>query len=85
MQVVSNGIYKSIEHRVVVNPKEERLSAATFFNPRPDCEIGPAPTLATSDEPARFRRISMTEYFSGFYAQKLTGKSYLDTMRINCK
>lgn len=83
MEILSNGIYSSLEHRVRVNPKMERLSAATFFNPGMDSEIGPAPSLLTPDAPARFRRVNMAEYFRNFFARQLKGKSYLDVMRIN--
>lgn len=33
MQAWSNGVYKSVEHRVVTNPKLERFSMAYFFCP----------------------------------------------------
>ncbi|XP_049382885.1 protein SRG1-like [Solanum stenotomum] len=29
--ILSNGVYRSIEHRAVVNAKQERLSLATFY------------------------------------------------------
>ncbi|XWS12440.1 hypothetical protein CRYUN_Cryun37aG0089000 [Craigia yunnanensis] len=31
MEIVSNGIYRSIEHRAIVNSTKERLSIATFY------------------------------------------------------
>nr|GMD08278.1 protein SRG1-like [Ipomoea batatas] len=57
LEILSNGIYRSIEHRAVVNSEEERLSIATFFNPRLDAELGPAPTLITPQNPAQFRTV----------------------------
>ncbi|KAF2305382.1 hypothetical protein GH714_004543 [Hevea brasiliensis] len=36
LEILTNGIYRSIEHRATVNSDKERLSIATFYNPRLD-------------------------------------------------
>ena len=82
IQIVTNGIYRSIEHRVTVNSAKERLSVAIFYSPRLDGEIGPAPSLVSSDSPALFKRIGVTDFLKGFFSKELNGKSYLDCMRI---
>ncbi|XP_031132287.1 protein SRG1-like [Ipomoea triloba] len=82
LEILSNGIYRSIEHRAVVNSEEERLSIATFFNPRLDAELGPAPSLITPHNPANFRTVGVEDYFKGLFARKLDGKAYIDVMRI---
>ncbi|KAJ7946239.1 gibberellin 2-beta-dioxygenase 8 [Quillaja saponaria] len=38
-QAWSNGVYKSVEHRVVTNPKVERFSTAYFLCPSYDTMI----------------------------------------------
>ncbi|KAL5577115.1 hypothetical protein UlMin_018814 [Ulmus minor] len=83
LEIVTNGIYRSIEHRATVNGKKERLSVATFLTPRLDGEFGPAPSLITAETPALFRRTGATDYFKGYYSRELDGKSYVDVMRIN--
>ncbi|GAB4855154.1 hypothetical protein Ancab_039749 [Ancistrocladus abbreviatus] len=82
LEIVTNGIYRSIEHRVVVNAEKERMSLATFYSPRLDGEIGPAPSLVTPQTPALFRRIIVADYFKEYFSRKLDSKSYLDYMRI---
>ncbi|KAF8391139.1 hypothetical protein HHK36_023440 [Tetracentron sinense] len=82
LEIVTNGTYRSIEHRATVNSAKERLSIATFISPNLDCEIGPAPSLISPHNPALFRRVRVEEYFKGHFAQKLYSKSYLDVMRI---
>lgn len=82
IQIVTNGIYRSIEHRATVNSVKERLSLATFYSPRLDGEIGPAPNLITSERPALFKRIGVADFLRGFFSRELNGKSYLDVMRI---
>ena len=81
---MSNGIYRSIEHRATVNSKKERMSVATFLIPKMDAMIGPSPSLVTPDRPPLFKRISMFEYYDGFYKSELGGKSqHLDFIRIH--
>ncbi|KAI4333454.1 hypothetical protein L6164_018265 [Bauhinia variegata] len=83
LEIITNGIYRSIEHRATVNSTKERLSIATFHMPRYEVEIGPAASLLTKQTPALFKRIRVKEYFEGLFARRLDGISYLDAMRIN--
>ncbi|ESR62843.1 hypothetical protein CICLE_v10015853mg [Citrus x clementina] len=83
MEIVSNGIYRSIEHRALVNSSKERLSIATFYSSRLDSELGPAPSLIGPSNPAIFRRMPLEEYFKEFFARRLNGKAYLDFMRVD--
>ncbi|KAL3534338.1 hypothetical protein ACH5RR_002799 [Cinchona calisaya] len=82
IEIVTNGIYKSIEHRVTVNMHIERISIATFLLAKLDGDIGPAPSLITPTTPANFRRIDMVDYLRKIFARELDGKSFLDAMRI---
>ncbi|KAK3206640.1 hypothetical protein Dsin_020686 [Dipteronia sinensis] len=82
LEILSNGTYRSVEHRATVNSLKERLSVATFCSPRLDGEIGPAPSLVTQETPAKFRRIRVEEFYKGRFSRKLDRKSYLDTIRI---
>ncbi|XP_059624006.1 protein SRG1-like [Cornus florida] len=83
LEIVTNGAYRSIEHRATVNSVKERLSIATFYNPKYDGEMGPAPSLITPQTPEAFKRVAVADYFRGLFARELNGKSYLDAMRIN--
>ncbi|KAK6229226.1 hypothetical protein SCA6_018177 [Theobroma cacao] len=82
LEMVTNGAYRSIEHRATVNCEIERLSIATFWSPRYDGEVGPAPSLISPEKPVLFKKLRVEEYFKGLFARELQGKSYLDTMRI---
>ncbi|KAF8019279.1 hypothetical protein BT93_G0068 [Corymbia citriodora subsp. variegata] len=82
LEIVTNGTYRSIEHRATVNSVKERLSIATFYSPKLEGELGPAPSLITLDNPALFKRIGVADYIRGLFARKLQGKSYIDVMRI---
>ncbi|KAL3747302.1 hypothetical protein ACJRO7_016134 [Eucalyptus globulus] len=45
LEVLSNGRYKSVWHRVMAVESGSRLSVATFYNPAGDAVISPAPKL----------------------------------------
>ncbi|KAL3376966.1 hypothetical protein AABB24_003407 [Solanum stoloniferum] len=82
LEIVTNGIYKSTEHRAIVNEDKERISIATFLSPKLDGDLGPAPSLLTPQCPAEFRRIGVADYFKGYFSRELVGKSYVDSIRI---
>ncbi|XP_021722463.1 protein SRG1-like [Chenopodium quinoa] len=82
LEIMSNGMYRSVMHRAVVNATKERLSIATFVSPSLDREIGPNPRLINSINRAKFKRISMKDYWKGFVDRPLDGRRYLDGVRI---
>nr|BAG06705.1 1-aminocyclopropane-1-carboxylate oxidase [Ficus carica] len=45
LEVITNGRYKSVMHRVVAQPDGNRMSLASFYNPGSDAVIYPAPAL----------------------------------------
>ncbi|XP_073007904.1 1-aminocyclopropane-1-carboxylate oxidase 1-like [Typha latifolia] len=61
VEVVSNGIYKSIRHRVLADKNGSRLSIATFYNPGPNAIISPAPKLVY---PGRYRFKDYLNYYT---------------------
>ncbi|KAK8484996.1 hypothetical protein V6N13_063035 [Hibiscus sabdariffa] len=82
LEILTNGTYTSIEHRAVVNSEEERLSIATFYSPKLDAEIGPAPSLVTPQTPPKFKTMLVSDYFKRLFKRRLGGKSQLDDLRI---
>ncbi|XP_058095197.1 oxoglutarate-dependent flavonoid 7-O-demethylase 1-like [Magnolia sinica] len=83
LEIVSNGMYRSIEHRATVNSMHERLSIAAFHNPKLTGEIGPAPSLISPQTPPQFRRVSVEKYLKELFTRKLEGKAYVDYLRID--
>ncbi|MCE0480777.1 hypothetical protein HAX54_037885 [Datura stramonium] len=70
LEIVTNGAYRSIEHRAVVNSEKERLSIATFYSIKLDGQIGPAPSIISAKNPAKFRSIGTAYYVRGLFARK---------------
>ncbi|XP_076893115.1 oxoglutarate-dependent flavonoid 7-O-demethylase 1-like [Bidens hawaiensis] len=82
MEIVSNGVYKSIEHQAIVNSNNERMSVATFYSSSMGTDLGPARSLVEKHNVANFQRVPLETYFKEFFARKLDGKSYLDIMKL---
>ncbi|XP_024969019.1 probable 2-oxoglutarate-dependent dioxygenase At5g05600 [Cynara cardunculus var. scolymus] len=81
LQVLSNAIYKSVEHRVVVNPDKERVSLAYFYNPKNDLLIQPIPELVTSKTPALYPSMTFDEYRRFIRTRGPHGKVQVDSLK----
>ncbi|CAN1189331.1 Protein SRG1 [Linum perenne] len=81
LEIITNGVYRSIEHRAMVNLEKKRMSIACFHSPRFDGEVAPAPSLVNGeDKPALFKSVTVREFFKGFFSRELQGKSYLEDL-----
>ncbi|KAJ0830105.1 putative aminocyclopropanecarboxylate oxidase [Helianthus annuus] len=50
LEVITNGRYKSVMHRVIAQSDGTRMSIASFYNPGSDAVIYPAPQLVNKGE-----------------------------------
>ncbi|KAL0398813.1 UNVERIFIED_CONTAM: 1-aminocyclopropane-1-carboxylate oxidase [Sesamum radiatum] len=50
LEVITNGKYKSVMHRVIAQTDGTRMSIASFYNPGSDAVIYPAPALVEKEE-----------------------------------
>ncbi|RZC49482.1 hypothetical protein C5167_017903 [Papaver somniferum] len=81
LEIMTNGIYRSVEHRATIKSSKERLSVATFHIPK-QTEIGPIHGLITTEKPVLFKTVGYQDYVKEFLSRKLDGKSFLDSMRV---
>jgi isopenicillin N synthase-like dioxygenase len=81
-QIFTNGKYKSIEHRAVINSEKERLSIAAFHSPNLHALIGPLSELI-KNEYEIYKTVDHENYMRLFFSSKLEGKSFLDQMRLH--
>ncbi|GLJ27753.1 hypothetical protein SUGI_0544690 [Cryptomeria japonica] len=82
LEVISNGIYKSIEHRAVTNIDRDRVSIAMFYGPGRETEVGPAPELIDELHPCKYRRFIRADYIRHFFSGKLDGKKKIEFAKI---
>ena len=62
IEVLSNGIYKSVLHRSLVNKEKTRMSWAVFCAPPQDTVIGPLPQFVNDQNPPKFSTKTYAEY-----------------------
>ncbi|CAL1362195.1 unnamed protein product [Linum trigynum] len=62
MEIVSNGIYKSVLHRTTVNKDKTRMSWPVFLEPPADHVVGPHPKLVGDKNPAKYKTKKFGDY-----------------------
>ncbi|OIW16194.1 hypothetical protein TanjilG_18909 [Lupinus angustifolius] len=81
IQVLSNAIYKSVEHRVIVNSDKERVSLAFFYNPKSDIPIEPAKELVKPNRPALYTAMTFDQYRLFIRLRGPCGKSQVESLK----
>ena len=82
LEVITNGRYKSVMHRVLTRPDGNRMSLASFYNPGADAVIFPAPALVEelSEEEAEragsavYPRFVFEDYMNLYMRHKFEAK-----------
>ncbi|CAM0903216.1 unnamed protein product [Alopecurus aequalis] len=81
LQALSNGAYKSVWHRAVVNAAQERMSVASFLCPCNSAVIGPAANLVSEGEEPVYRSYTYDEYYKKFWSRNLDQEHCLELFR----
>ncbi|KAK1420963.1 hypothetical protein QVD17_22962 [Tagetes erecta] len=63
MEIMSNGIFKSPIHRVLVNSKDQRVTVAMFCMPQTEKDIEPVDGLITDDMPRLYKNVTFSLEF----------------------
>ncbi|KAE9590526.1 hypothetical protein Lal_00023453 [Lupinus albus] len=78
LQILSNGKYKSAEHRVRTTNTQSRVSVPVFTLPNPTEVIVPLPEVVKKDGLARYREVIFQDYMKNFFGNAHAGKKSLD-------
>ncbi|CAN6283947.1 unnamed protein product [Urochloa humidicola] len=81
VHILTNGQYKSIEHRAVINPVKERITTATFHSVSLGCTIGPFQELLKAGK-ARYKVLDSVEFTKACFSAKLEGRRYLESLKL---
>uniref|UniRef100_A0A0E0IWF2 Fe2OG dioxygenase domain-containing protein n=1 Tax=Oryza nivara TaxID=4536 RepID=A0A0E0IWF2_ORYNI len=81
LEILTNGKYKSIEHRAVINPDKERITLAAFQSVPLSSTVGPFQELLMKGE-ARYKTVDGAEFTKGYFAAKLEGRRYLESLKL---
>ena len=80
MQIISNGKYKSIEHRVTINTNQEWLTLSAFHVPSLDGVV--SPVTDTAEGRPLYKAVGVEEYSKLYMSNKLDGKRALDHAKL---
>ncbi|CAI9108410.1 OLC1v1007992C2 [Oldenlandia corymbosa var. corymbosa] len=83
LQILSNGKYKSSEHKVGTTSQQSRVSVPIFVTPRLSEKIGPLPQLVERDGGTIYREVVFKDYMNYFFVYGHEGKNALDFAKIN--
>lgn len=62
LQVWSNDVYESVEHRVIVNSKKERFSNLLGLFPSHYTEMKPLEELINEENPSKYRAFNWGKF-----------------------
>ncbi|KAG6428121.1 hypothetical protein SASPL_112370 [Salvia splendens] len=82
IEVLTNGRYKSVEHKAVTHKEKDRLSIVTFYAPSYDIELGPMQEFVDENNPCKYRTYNHGEYSKHYVTNKLQGKKRLEFAKI---
>ncbi|KAJ6384290.1 hypothetical protein OIU78_027571 [Salix suchowensis] len=82
LQLISNGKFKSAEHRVLANHTGPRISVASFFAIY-DRICGPIKELLSDENPAVYKEVPLMEYIAQYmWKEQDGGMTTLDRFRL---
>jgi len=82
LQIVSNGKYKSAEHRGATHTNQDRMSIVMFLIPQADVVIGAAPELIDEAHPSLYKAVKAGVYNAVYMSQDNRGKEPLNALLI---
>nr|XP_043614348.1 flavanone 3-dioxygenase 3-like [Erigeron canadensis] len=84
VEVLSNGLYKSIVHRVTLNNDKTRVSIASLHSMGMDEKMAPAEELITDEHPTKYKESSFRDFLNFLTRNDISeGKSFIQSLKIN--
>ncbi|KAL8483237.1 hypothetical protein ACS0TY_026065 [Phlomoides rotata] len=77
LEIFTNGRYKSVNHRAVVNEERGRMSIVWQYGPSKEAIIGPAAPLVEKDGRAIYRSIKYQEFVERLVKNRELVSSYI--------
>lgn len=86
LQLISNDMFRSVEHRVVAKNAEPRVSIACFFSthfhPASTRMYGPIKELLSDENPPLYRETLVRDYVARYYSIGLDAKTAISEFRL---
>ncbi|KAJ1296576.1 hypothetical protein BS78_01G311900 [Paspalum vaginatum] len=80
LEVLTNGAYRSVEHRVIPDAERARTTVVIFQEAFVGGMVAPLPELVKGGE-ARYRSIEIEEYIKGSFDALADGTRFIDKLR----
>ncbi|KAI4988150.1 hypothetical protein ZWY2020_029780 [Hordeum vulgare] len=83
LEIVSNGRYKGVLHRALVNREQARMSCVSLIGPRAgeDAVVEPVPELAAPPLGLEFRGVKYRDYMEHQQSNKLNENNYWSSVK----
>ncbi|KAK9911599.1 hypothetical protein M0R45_035495 [Rubus argutus] len=84
LEIFSNGRYKSVLHRVLVNSSKSRISVASLHSLPFNTIVRPSPKLVDEANPTRYRDTDFANFleYIGSRDQRMKSKSFLQSRKF---
>ncbi|KAI7999701.1 putative 2-oxoglutarate-dependent dioxygenase [Camellia lanceoleosa] len=81
-EIITNGKYRSAEHRAITNVNKARFSVATFHDPAKTTIISPAAELISNSSPPKYCEVTYGDYVLSWYTKGPEGKRNIDRLLL---
>lgn len=81
-QIYSNGKYKSVLHRALVNEAKIRVSVASLHSLPFNCTVRPSPKLVDEANPKRYMDTDFDSFLAYVSTRETKKKDFLETRRL---
>ncbi|GMY09329.1 protein DMR6-LIKE OXYGENASE 2-like isoform X1 [Fagus crenata] len=82
LEIFSNGRYKSVMHRVLVNASKSRISVASLHSLPFDSVVQPSPKLINEDNPRRYMDTDFASFLDYSSSDEPKKKSFLESRKL---
>lgn len=81
-QIFSNGRYKSVLHRVLVNSAKSRISVASLHTLPSKCMVRPWPRLIDEENPRRYKDTNFAAFLDYLSTSEPKKKNFLESRKL---
>ncbi|KAJ7974852.1 Oxoglutarate/iron-dependent dioxygenase [Quillaja saponaria] len=84
LEVLSNGLYKSVVHRVTLNSERTRISIASLHSLGMDEKMETAKELVDEQHPKKYKESSFRDFVNFLATNEIAeGNSFINSLKIN--
>ncbi|XP_045795263.1 probable 2-oxoglutarate-dependent dioxygenase SLC1 [Trifolium pratense] len=82
LEIFSNGKYKSVLHRVMVNEAKSRVSVASLHSLPFECTVRPSPKLIDEENPKRYMDTDFGSFLAYVSTRETKKKDFLESRKL---